>query len=46
MAETLAVRTPDLDGEGVVRGTVDLEGGPAPIAIRRRDAGDRGAPRA
>jgi isoleucyl-tRNA synthetase len=44
-SETLARLAPDVDGEGVARSTVELEAGPAAIALRRRDAGDRGAPR-
>jgi isoleucyl-tRNA synthetase len=45
-AETIAVLAPDLDGAGVVAGSVELEVGPVRIAIRRRDAGDRGTTRA
>jgi isoleucyl-tRNA synthetase len=44
-SETLARPAPDLDGEGVVRGSVALEAGPARVAIRRRDAAGRGTPR-
>ena len=45
-SETLARPAPDLDGEGVVRGSVALEAGPAQVAIRRRDAAGRGTPQA
>ena len=45
-AETLAVLAPGLEGEGIVRGAVNLEAGEARMAIRRRDGGGRGAPRA
>ena len=45
-SETLARPAPDLDGEGVVRGSVVLEAGPATITIRGRDAAGRGTPRA
>jgi hypothetical protein len=45
-SETLARPAPDIDGEGVVRGSVALEAGPAGVAIRGRDAAGRGMPQA
>ncbi|HEX4896850.1 MAG TPA: class I tRNA ligase family protein, partial [Candidatus Limnocylindrales bacterium] len=45
-SETLARLAPDLDDEGVVRGSVALEAGPARVAIRGRDAAGRGMPQA
>lgn len=45
-SETLARLAPELGGDGVFVGTVDLEAGPATIALRRRAAGASGTPRA
>jgi hypothetical protein len=45
-SETLARLAPDLAGDGVAHATIGLEAGPATIALRRRQTGADGTPRA